>query len=354
MKINQTLLPTKIFLLALLFIPFTGKSQKWIADTLTIDFGKTQQNCSFRIDTVVDYRNQFPEFISVYEQKKWLFFPVDQIVKTAQPISKLIVSTFQPNAITDSSYRVGIREFFISNSSSTFFRDLKLFSTIELYKSNEHDSSLVGTFYYERKLTQKKKAEIKDGYETLIDDWNKQFSSDIVAAEQGIDQFMPEKYYHFRRGKEWAYRNLYASAEFFGGLSFWGVDGELWFSEPEGNRIFNRSANIIRYVNHPTFQSIAIGRNIRHWNYRLNDDLLFVNKIVFLIGFNKWKDMKTVRHKLEEIPLFDLSFTQQINYNKFDKSGLVFGVGLMEDVHYIIYHKPEIKIGLSLNCAYKF
>ncbi len=46
--------------------------------------------------------------------------------------------------------------------------------------------------------------------------------------------------------------------------------------------------------------------------------------------------------------------TQQINYNPLDKKGFVFGLGLMEDAHYIIYHKIKLNVGLSLNCAYKF
>jgi hypothetical protein len=341
--------------LLLLLLPFAAKSQKWVADTLTINFGKAPQQCSFRIDTAIDYRNQFPEFVSVFEQKKWLFFPVDQVVKTALPLGAEMKAAYQPISALDSSYNINIREFYISNTPSAYMRDLQLFSTLELYKSNGSEGpQLLGTFYYETKLSQKKKQAITDGYETLIDNWNKQLSADVVAIEQGIDKFTPEKYYHFRRGITAVKRNFYTSAEVFGGLNFWGVDGELWFSEPEGNRIFNRGTGMLRYVNHPTFEAIAIGRGIRHWNYRVTNKWLFTHKMAFLIGFNKWKDMATAHHKLEEIALFDLSFTQQINLNQFDKTGVVFGVGLMEDLHYIIYYKPEFKIGLTLNCAYKF
>jgi hypothetical protein len=217
-----------------------------------------------------------------------------------------------------------------------------------------YDTVLVGSFYYERSFSQKKKENIGVGYETLIEDWCNQFERDVQSVQNGLDQVMPDKLYYFRRGAKAIEKNFYISVDLFSGLNFRGIDGELWFSEPEGHRIFNRSSGIIRYLDYPDFQSIAIGSNVRHWNYRISDSWLFTHKMALLLGVNNWKDMKTVSHKLEEILLFDASMTQQINYNPLDKMGFVFGLGLMEDVHYIIYHKIGFNIGLSLNCAYKF
>lgn len=345
----------RMLLILFLLIPLAGRSQKWVADSLTIGFGETakMEHLSFSIENATDTRNQFPEFISVFERKKWLFFPVDQIVKTKQPLSEHFIQRFQSDSTASLSYKVNIKQFYINQQVELGKRKYHLFSTLEWYSSGV-DSIPVGTFYYERSFQQKKKLPVGNGYEKLIDEWSKKMTGDVLLVEKEIDQFLPDQLYHFRRGKTAVNRNFYTSVELFAGLDFWGIDGQLWFSEPEGNRIFNRATGIIRYVNHPAFQAIAVGRNVRLWNYRVTNHWLFTHKLAFLIGFNNWKDMKTVRHKLEEVPLFNLSFTQQINFNGFDQTGFVFGLGLMEDLHYIIYHQPELKIGLALNCAYKF
>jgi len=73
-----------------------------------------------------------------------------------------------------------------------------------------------------------------------------------------------------------------------------------------------------------------------------------------MLGINNWKDMETERHKLEEIILLNASATQKISYNKLDKTGFVLGLGLMENLTYIVYHQPELKLGLVINAAYKF
>ncbi|MBN1925286.1 MAG: hypothetical protein JW798_05570, partial [Prolixibacteraceae bacterium] len=86
----------------------------------------------------------------------------------------------------------------------------------------------------------------------------------------------------------------------------------------------------------------------------LNQNWIFSNKMSLLMGINNWKDIKTVGHKLEEILLFNASMTQSINYNPFDQTGLVFGLGIMEDLHYVIYHDISFNLGISLNCAWKF
>jgi hypothetical protein len=356
MKPNH-FLKSFIFISGMVIIPLSGICQKWVADTITVGFGSYDkiENSSFSLVDVKDYRTTFPEYISVFEQKKWLFFPVDQIVKTNQPLSVNLKNKFHPGKQIAGTYSTSIYQFNIKNSKVLGRRTLSLFSTLELSEIDPtNDTILVGSFYYERTLPQKKKENIESGYEKLIEDWCKQFGDDIQSVQNGLDLARPGQMYYFRRGANAVGKNFYTSVDLFAGLHFWGIDGELWFSEPEGNRIFNRSAGVIRYLNFPDFQSIAVGGNVRRWNYRISDSWLFTHKMALLLGVNNWKDMKTTSHKLEEILLFDASMTQQINFNPLDKTGFVFGLGLMEDVHYIIYHKIKFNIGLSLNCAYKF
>jgi hypothetical protein len=356
MKLNQFL---KVFLFsaALVVLPLFGICQKWVADTIIIRFGNSEKidNCSFNLLNVSDLRNAFPEYISVFQHKKWLFFPVDQIVKTNQTLAQDLKDKFKPDLKVAGNYTASIHQFDIKNTATLEKRELTLFSTIELSEIDPtNDTILVGSFYYERSFSQKKKAKISLGYEKLIEEWSNQFTVDIQLVQNGLDQANADKIFYFRRGEKAVKKNFYTSVEIFAGLNFWGIDGELRFSEPEGNRKFNRRSGVIRYMNHTDFQSIAVGSNMRRWNYRISDRWLLTNKMAFLLGVNNWKDMKTASHKLEEIFLFDASMIQQINFNPLDKTGFVFGLGLMEDANYIIYHKIKFNVGLSLNCAYKF
>ena len=343
------------FLIFCLIFPFISNGQKWVADSITVGFGTTDTIAgTFNIVEATDLRSDNHRLLSVYEQKKALFFPVDQLVKTKTTLSDALLQRFNSNTNNGPDFGVTIHEFYIKNSTAGSKRNLTLFSTIELAKFDEKDTSFLGTFYYEQSFIQKKKLPVQLGYGTLIDKWSKNFTSDVLVINQGLTDVVGDQLYHFRQEKRAVRKNFYTGIEFFAGLDFWGFDGELWFSEPEGSRIFNRSIGVMRYVNHPDVQAIAIGRNVRLWNYRISEKWLFTHKLAMLIGFNNWKNMSTVAHKLEEIPYFNVSFSQSINSNQLDRSGLVVGIGLMEDVHYIIYHKPKLNVGISLNCAYKF
>lgn len=309
----------------------------------------------FNLIDVKDKRKTFPEFLSVFEKKKLLIFPVDQIVKTKNSLSDNLKQKFHSDSLNVYNYIAVIHDFNIKNSRAFDKRYLSLFSTIELFRLNNlNDTSLIGTFYYDGTFKQKTKDDIKKGYEFLLQDWSEKYSTDIIAVEKGLDFVMPDKYYYFRRNQSAVSKNLYASIDLFAGLRFWGVDAELWFSNPEGSRLFNRNSGVIRYVNHAEYQSIAVGGNIKHLYYRINNLMMFENKMAMLLGVNNWKDIKTVPHKFEEIFSFNVSMSQKIFYNKLDNKGIVFGLGIMEDLSYVIYHRLKFNVGLSLCCAYKF
>lgn len=60
------------------------QGQSYIADTVIAKFS-TDSVVSFNHSlSVTDFRDEDPRFLSIYEKKKWLFFPVDQIVFTQQ------------------------------------------------------------------------------------------------------------------------------------------------------------------------------------------------------------------------------------------------------------------------------
>lgn len=347
-----------VFLLTFSIVLFTtvsSNAQKWVADTIIVELlDNNNAPAPFRLKNIVDSRGVHPAFISVYEQKKLLVFPVDQIVHTTHPLSEVLVGRFQNDTLEGLDFDVDIKEYNIKNNTSLFARSLSLNAVIELSKNNGADTSFLGTFYYSDNVKQKKKEVLSDGYHTLFNDWCNRFTSDVIGVNNGLDELMSESFYHFRRGQTAVNKNMYINTELFGGLSFWGIDAAIWFSEPESERMFNRSVGLVRYVEHPDFRAIAFGNSIPLWNFRFTEQSLFSHKVAFLLGVNNWKDMDTVDHKLEEILYVNMSFTQSLNFNRFDRSGFVFGAGLMEDIHYVIYHQPKIKIALTLNLAYKF
>lgn len=339
-------------LIAIFSLPL--KAQEWVGDTISVcfDYPDSLDNPA-NVVQIEDKRSRDVHFLSVYEQKKALFFPVDQIVQTKQPLSRVFQREFTSIQTNVPDFNAEIHRFYITKSASMFSDRLKLYATISA--SGITDTLQWGTLYYELPFDyKKKKIPVEEAYNRILQKWGQQFTTDLLEIDSGLDSLPLGDLYHFRRNAEPVQRNFYTGIDVFAGLNFWGVDAELWFSEPEGNRIFNRSMRMMRYVEHPDFRAIAFGRDVRLWNYRINKNWLFTNKIILLFGINNWKDMDTTPHTLEEILYMNVSFTQKIQYNRFDQKGLVFGFGLMEDAHYVIYHKPKLKIGLSLSCSYKF
>ena len=111
---------------------------------------------------------------------------------------------------------------------------------------------------------------------------------------------------------------------------------------------------MFRYLNYGNRQSVGFSAKVSLLNYRINDSWLFQNKHGFIFGFNKWNDVDEAKRTFEELFLFQYALSQRIVYNPLNKSGFIFGVGLMEEASYIIYNDPIFSVGVLFNCAYKF
>jgi hypothetical protein len=346
--------PFIISMFLILLLGFkTACAQKWIADTVKIEVcfpDSTKTPVS--IHKVNDLRLVEHNFISVFEKKKWLVFPVDQVVVSHQPLSKVLKNKLSTPETTNPTFDLDIQQFTIHRTPSWFKTSYKLYASIGL--QNPTTKTITGSLHYEMASTKSNKISTETAYLETIQQWGQKFTADLYSVSQGTDTLIAGSLPSFRRGALLPKNNFYIETEFFGGLHFRGMDAALWFSEPEGAQIFNRSIRMIRYVEHPNVRAIALGRDVIRWNYRINNNWLFDNKFVLLFGINNWKDLDTVSHKLEEILYMNASLTQRISLNQRDKSGLVFGIGIIEDVHYIIYHRVKLNVGISLSCAYKF
>ncbi len=344
--------PVIILILSLALSCTLTSGQSYSPDTIWVNIQKID-SINFRHSlNILDHRIEDPRFISVYEKKKLLFFPVDQIVMTNQPVADILMK--YQNEESDDKYLLNIHEYYIDQTSSLFKRNLKLIGALELSETGDSDTSLLGTFYYDQLIQKSKKLTDSISFTEALRFFTYQIVHDINAVCNDTAEITNPGDYHFRRGVTAAHKNLYITSDVFYGYTFWGFDAEVYFSDPEPSDKFSRKSHMFRYLNHINRESVAISRKISLLNYRLSDQWLFQNKHAFLIGFNKWHDIDEAKRTLEEILLFQITASQRICYNKLDNRGFTFGIGLMEEASYIIYNKPSFNIGFLISCGFKF
>jgi hypothetical protein len=344
--------PVLIIILSLTINLQLSLGQSYVADTIRINI---QQNDSIKFRhslKVVDYRMEDPRFISVYEKKKWLFFPVDQIVIANRPIAEDLMR-YQDEG-SHENYLLTIHEYYIRQSASLFKKNFALNAALELSELRNTDTTLLGTFYYEQAFLKSKKTGDSAGYAEAHTFYMNQIIRDIDTVCENMTTIIKPGNFHFRSGAKAASGNLYLTNDLYIGYDFWGLDAELYFSSPEPADKFSRKSYLLRYLNYGNRESLAISGKVSLFNYRLSNNWLFQNKHAFLLGFNKWHDIDEAKRTFEEIFLFQLTATQRIFYNKIDGKGFVFGIGLMEDASYIIYNKPSYHIGFVMSWGYKF
>jgi hypothetical protein len=342
-----------IVVISFLVIGFSLSAQVYVADTFNLQIKSipvksfTDLNIRCGDERQVQGRN-----IASFERKKWLFFPVDQIVNLNQPLAYYFST--ESNGSGD-KYFVTVHQFSMSHASSFRKNMYGLDASLQLHKiSAQNDTIAMGVFYYEESYSYaKKKDSLLTGYQKSFEAFNAGFSYDL---QQAVEHYTIDdcSQFNFRKMKTVSPPNFYVQATAFAGIGFWGMDGEVWFSNPEPFRKFKRKSSLIRYLHYKNRQSVALGRKYAHWNYRVNEDWLFTNKQTFLLGFNRWEDIREQKRTFEEIFLFQLSANQMIMYNGLDKKGLVFGLGLMEAFSYVIYNDVMIDFGVSMHLGYKF
>ena len=84
-------------------------------------------------------------------------------------------------------------------------------------------------------------------------------------------------------------------------------------------------------------------------NYRVSHRILIQAKSHFFFGLNRWKDMKTFKHKLQDVLIGDLSLSQSFHYYPKHARTPIFGIGLLQGVHYIHSRGFRIEWGLLFN-----
>lgn len=350
---------SRYFPLFLFFIvfPFSVTGQKFVSDSLVIEFGKSNLHQIKAIaDTVIDQRNLKPNCIAITERKKYYNVPIDYRILTSKPLGSEIKELFSNQSdSTFKNYKLEIKEFTIrsipKSSKDHFFCN----SIISVYATRPQPSAYLGTLVYEASdVVKRNKKQPQKGYEAFINSWKGRFAADMNAiANQATSEptiSLPnliKKQSDFRK-------NMILSTDVAIGADSWVVDGEIMFSRPEPQAQFYRQGSILRYRHEKTYESLEFPISNRQYNHRLNNNFVFVLKPKLFWGLNYWADNEYAKHGLQDLLLLDLSATPSIVYNPFYKRSIVCGLGIMGSATYIYSEQVRFKSYIVFQIGIKF
>jgi hypothetical protein len=197
-----------------------------------------------------------------------------------------------------------------------------------------------GTLVYENQSAiWKNKKQPQKEYESFIDSWKLDFIKDMNAIVKKTSNDSTYKCPNLIKKQTGFDKNMLLSTDIAIGRDSWTVDGEIMFSGPEPNRPFYRVGNLLRYRHDKRYEAIEFSIARKQYNYRLNDNFLFIVKPKLFWGLNNWNENEYRKHGLEDVFLLDCSVSQTLLFNPFYKKSIIFGFGLMEDVTFI-YSEP--------------
>jgi len=334
-------------------------TQTLVQDTLFISFsGFDTITAGYSIDTVIDRRDKDPRIVGIYEKNKYIFVPVDLLICTESPLSEEIKKNVCEEINSSSpGLKLFIDEFELrKRTNSMIYPRYILNASFRVYKTAEEtEQKYLGKLLYE---TTKRQGffgdNLKEGFEAVSGKWRKKFFSDLDELSnraQGdgspfLDNFRKKMY----TGR---LANMIIGSDFFIGTEGWIADGEIVFSHREAHRWFYRSGYALRYRRGKTYDSIEFGFSNDYLFHRYSSSFLFRLKSLLMIGFNRWNDFDTFKHKLWDAFLLDYSLSQSIIYNPLDKRSIVCGIGLMENVYYIYSQRVKVQFGVLINLGIK-
>ena len=335
-------------------------SQKLIADSLILDFKSALPETlllAAKIDTVLDQRDiSDPRLIQIEETTHYGFVPVDLFIRAKQPLNVVIQKALSNHITTQNNpLSLGIKHFeFSKQSHFFFFKKYKLHALITLYQLTQTDSLLpIGKLVYASETTDfLLNTKLNKGYENTFSVWCQELVeniNEVIANPESSQNLLP---YNFCSGQpDFPWRQLNATAELVILQNGFLVDGYLTFTFPEAKRFFNQSMNTLRYRQQNKFSSIEYGLLDNYWNYRLNSNFRLRFRSHLFLGINRWKDMKTTRHKVYDALIGDLSFGQSLQFHPIHKKTLFAGIGVFQNLYYIYSKNFQFQAGLTFNAG---
>lgn len=347
--------------------------QKYISDSTIIHFYPNQKGNSkksFQIYNFKDKRANPGKLFHVGEKKQYWVVPVDYRYLFEDLLMVVLENCFE----TDSSAIYGYKlEIEVHQLQPSYKKGLvsrhNLHSCILVKNILNNRTDTLGYMVFETSIPMKSvpldssqtnidkpvkqiKSNNKLAYEKLFYNWQSEIIHDInnllvtppVARSFIVPNFKPISYSYKK--------DLYMKAAYLQGKDWYGLEGEIFFSFPEARDAFSRNTGSVRYLNTPSYESLLMGKDNENFYWRLSPTSIFEVQSKILMGINRWKDTETTEHKLEEIFQACLSLSQLYQFNKLDKKGLVFSLGLVEDVFYI-YNKVDFRFGFKVHIGLK-
>jgi len=315
-----------------------------------------QPPASFRLDTVLDLRgNGNPRLVGMDEVTHYRIVPVDRAILTVRPLADLVYRLFPDDRPENGNvYSLSIDRFAFSRQRMCFAaKRQRVHALMTLYRKSDNDSLAVqGRLVFDSGVSGFSiSGDIKKTVTSAMACWMRDLVRDVPAAVRYLeDTHAAERPFYFvppRRQIPWMQLN--ARGYFIVTRDGYLIDGRLYFTYPEARRLFPDDAGLIRYRHGKNFESVEYGLLNSALNRRLNDRFLLRFQCHLLAGINRWRDMDTVRHKLYDALILDLSFSQSVNYHPSRVRTPVFGIGFSQSLYYVYSAGVQFRAGLVFN-----
>ncbi|MBN1950863.1 MAG: hypothetical protein JW801_06640 [Bacteroidales bacterium] len=344
-------------ILLMLCTGIPGWSQTLFPDTLYIDF---RGDSLIRLEIVAipeirDLRNEDPSFISMTTRRQLLLIPVDREIHTKDTLAKLIRTNIPEETDRGMQYYLDLNRFEIITKENKLSSSLMLVADIGVFVHDGDTERQIGNLFYDKPyIPRMRKETYAESCERLLNDWHTDFKLDLMTLQLVGTGNGPELTPNFIGDLSVKSLFLNARAGAFAGLTWYGFQGELFFSRPETKGYDRYTAGIVRYVHHQEYESFALGRKAGHYTLRWNSNWLIDADANVLMGFCKWKDMELSDPQLYQLLDLEISSVQSLAWAPLNRNSMTFRVGVMENFSYVIEKKPLFEVGLYGELGVKF
>lgn len=354
----------KVLLICVLcgFFGFSdAHSQRLVQDSLVLEVRppavQAQPHAKIRI--LHDRRPvSDPALLDMGETKHFLLVPVDLRIQADRPLTDLIREAIPEPAAADSP-EIGLALTRFELDVQTFFLFLERYAvraSMHILQPGSQDSlRSAGELLFDSGVTRCAfGSNYKRDTAASVERWLADLGRDLASVRPDKlkdSKVQPGNFRPFRSDPPWM--QLRPGCEFLLTPDGLLLDGYVHFLYPESRALFLDSAPIIRYRNHERFDALEYSLMNTLIHYRLNETFLMLFRFSLLFGFNRWKDMSTAEHSLQDALIGDASFTQSLHYSPKNTRSLTFGLGLFQSLYWIDSIGSRMQPGLNLHIGMK-
>jgi len=335
----------------------SGRAQNIVQDTLHVSFEyRAPEPCpGVRISSVKDKRDRAGAFIGIYETTKYMFVPVDLLIRLPGHLDEEISAMFVRGDTCKESEELclAVKHLRVSSARGPLFTTrYRINATLGISRICGTDTVSMGDLVYEVPYDSPFfGCSLKQGIEHALSAWQEAVIHDIhlVGGQNSLQKQMQGPVPLRPAAGERAYMNLAGSGEVSAGSQWSLFDVHVYFTDREPSSWFYRNGgHHLRYRHENEFDSIEFGLSMNQWNYRLSRCLLLRVRYDLMFGFNKWKDIQDTEHTLYDALIFEACASQLVQYHPLDSKGLVLGAGLLQGVNYITSKGTRFQYGICI------